>query len=148
MKAFVIVTAVIAALCLAGCKKTTEPAAGEAAGPHGRYVGVGIYGAGSMWAKMVLANQPKDPRTPQAGSAGPAGLLDDEHVIVVVDSKTGEIRQCGDLSGYCIGMNPWSKPLTPSQSMPVSLTAHMTEPSTSDAIAASDKKVGQPVAPK
>ncbi len=38
--------------------------------------------------------------------AGKAGLADDEQVIVVVDSDTGEIRQCGALSGYCVGLRP------------------------------------------
>lgn len=56
-------------------------------------------------------------------SAAPevARLSDDEHVVVVVDSLTGEIRQCGDLSGYCVGMNPWAKPLGALQTAPVRL---------------------------
>ncbi len=51
--------------------------------------------------------------------AGKAGLADDEQVIVVVDSDTGEIRQCGALSGYCVGMRPWDHGV--SQTLPASL---------------------------
>jgi hypothetical protein len=46
---------------------------------------------------------------------------DDQAIIVVVDSATGEIRSCGDLSGYCIGQNPWKKPLASGQGAPVAL---------------------------
>ncbi len=28
--------------------------------------------------------------------------------IVVIDSHTGEVRQCGDYSGFCVTMNPWT----------------------------------------
>ncbi len=48
-------------------------------------------------------------------------------MIVVDDSHTGNIRSCGDLTGYCIGMNPWKTPLPPSQVAPVSLTTHYDE---------------------
>jgi hypothetical protein len=30
-----------------------------------------------------------------------------------VDSQTGEIRQCGNLSGHCIRMNPWEARQSP-----------------------------------
>ncbi len=35
-------------------------AVGESNVAHGRYVGVGIYQAGSMWSQMVVANTSKD----------------------------------------------------------------------------------------
>ena len=62
--------------------------------------------------------------TQQPGDASAAKLVDDEAIIVVTDSATGEIRACGDLSGYCVGMNPWRTALTKEQSSPVKLTAH------------------------
>lgn len=36
----------------------------------------------------------------------------------------GELRQCGNLSGHCIGFNPWAKPLEAGQSAPVQLLKH------------------------
>jgi hypothetical protein len=51
--------------------------------------------------------------------------IDDQIVIVVADSQTGELRACGDLTGYCIGMNPWAKPLAASQIAPIVLTEHV-----------------------
>ena len=41
-----------------------------------------------------------------------------------MDSATGELRQCGNLSGHCIGFNPWSRPLGSGQSAPVLLLKH------------------------
>ena len=66
---------------------------------------------------MVDAAEQKDPRA--------AKTIDDQAVFVVVDSATGEIRACGDLTGYCIGMNPWKKPLTAAQQVPILLTEHV-----------------------
>jgi hypothetical protein len=117
MKSWAVGAAGVVAACgLAGCG--AHPA--RTASHHGRYVGIGAYSAGALWSKMAVANPPRDPSA--------AKTADDEHVIVVVDSDTGEIRQCGDLSGYCIGMNPWAKPLSPSQGAPVALTAHADQP--------------------
>ncbi|QNQ10237.1 hypothetical protein [Sphingomonas alpina] len=98
-------------MCLAGCSKTEE-ATGEAQ-HQGRYVGIGIYSPSKLWALLKPANPSKDKAA--------ATLEDDSHVIVVVDSKTGEVRQCGNLSGYCVRMNPWggSAPVAPA-----SLTKH------------------------
>ncbi|MEO6040308.1 MAG: hypothetical protein ABIP41_00215 [Croceibacterium sp.] len=45
---------------------------------------------------------------PAPSDPAAATIADDEHVIVVVDSITGEVRQCGDHSGYCVAMKPWS----------------------------------------
>jgi hypothetical protein len=128
MKPWVIAAAALAALSLAGCKGHVNAAN---TGHHGRYVGIGIYAAGTAWSKMV-ADQPADPAA--------AKTTDDDQVIVVVDSDTGEIRQCGDLTGYCVGMNPWTKSLTASQSAPVRLNGHATDsgwPADSSAASAS-----------
>jgi hypothetical protein len=81
---------------------------------RGRYAGIGTYPAGTLWSRMEVAAQPKD--------AASARIEDDDQIIVVVDSVTGEVRQCGDLSGYCIGMNPWTGAL--GSAAPVSLTVH------------------------
>lgn len=83
----------------------------------GRYQGVGIYGAGRMW-QHVIAPRPE-------GDGRAARTVDDEVVIAVVDSQTGEIRQCGNLSGRCIAMNPWSARLGPDQALPVNLDVHL-----------------------
>jgi hypothetical protein len=101
----------VAALSLGGCQRKGEEAD---AAHHGRYLGVGVYPAGSLWQKMVVANPSKQPAS--------AKLLDDEQVVVVVDSNTGEIRQCGNLSGYCIALNPWASPAVPAA--PVNLSIH------------------------
>jgi hypothetical protein len=112
----------ILALCLAACgqRAVTSTAATQS---HGRYLGVGVYDAGTMWSKMKSA-------APTDKSA--ATLDDDAHVIVVVDSNTGEVRQCGDMSGYCVRSNPWA---TNGTALPAALSVHaddmaenMTEP--------------------
>ncbi|MBU1376726.1 MAG: hypothetical protein KKE02_16040 [Alphaproteobacteria bacterium] len=117
MKAFLLSAAVSAALCLGGCQKANEGASVAASGPRGRYVGVGIYAPGQMWSQLVR------PATPAADPAA-ATFDDDEQVIVVLDSATGELRQCGNLSGHCIGLNPWAKPLAEEQGMPAALVKH------------------------
>jgi len=88
-------------------------------GPSGRYAGVGIYPADRTWTKMSAADKPSD----KARST----ISDDQVVIVVVDSDTGELRQCGNMSGYCIGMNPWSGPLSKAQVVPVAVNEHAPE---------------------
>jgi hypothetical protein len=67
-----------------------------------------------MWRQMAGAPAEQEPAA--------AKLADDEHVIVVLDSHTGEVRQCGDHSGICVAMNPWSSngPIA----APVKLTRH------------------------
>ena len=96
--------------CLAGCgdRPDSDP------GPHrnGRYHGIGIYAPGPLWERLADAGRSGDPRA--------ATLRDDDEVIVVVDSQTGEIRQCGNLSGHCIRMNPWAARPSP----PVNLIEH------------------------
>ncbi len=100
---------------LAGCNMSAST---PAATPHGRYVGIGAYSAGALWSKMAVSG----PAKPTA-----ATTADDEHVIVVVDSQTGEVRECGDYSGVCVGLNPWTRAIATSQASPVTLTRHLAE---------------------
>jgi hypothetical protein len=109
-----ILAMVLLATSLGGCVKHGMEDDETGAARHGRYLGVGVYPAGTLWQKLAVASPPKD--------AASAKLADDDQVIVVVDSATGEIRQCGNLSGYCIGLNPWTK--TPAQVAPAGLTIH------------------------
>ena len=138
MKHLIVVVAAIAVGALGGCKKPATAAGADVLSHHGRYAGIGIYEAGPQWSKIVVAGQPAT-----AVGAGAAKTSDDDEIIVVVDSNTGEIRQCGNLSGYCVGMSPWAKGLVAAQAVPVSLTDHtrtigaLTPASPSDA-AASD----------
>jgi hypothetical protein len=104
----------IAQACLSGCGGAPAPGPGIHHG--GRYLGIGVYPAGSMWSRIALADR--------AGDGAAARTGDDEQVIVLVDSRTGEVRQCGNLTGYCIGMNPWAGPLGRGRAVPVGLTEH------------------------
>jgi hypothetical protein len=101
---------------LGGCKPVTGQWAEDTNSQHGRYVGVGLYNPTRQWTRMVHAQAPKDDTL--------AKPIDDQVVIVVADSATGELRACGDLTGYCIGMNPWEHALGASQTAPIQLTAH------------------------
>ena len=104
-------------VALGGCNKADgSPVAGNAFSPRGHFVGVGIYTPGPMWTQLTRA----------AASTHPAAANpeDDEQVIVVLDSKTGELRQCGNLSGHCITMNPWSSRLPLAQQSPVTVLKH------------------------
>lgn len=101
-------------LLLAGCNQSPTAAA---SGPKssGRFAGIGVFETGRLWREMERSDSPKDRAL--------ATLQDDEHVIVVLDSHTGEIRQCGDHSGYCIAMNPWAG-ASPRNSLPAKLARH------------------------
>lgn len=104
-------------LSLAGCG---EPADRHAPPQRqGRYAGIGTFPANPLWSRMAVEAQPKD------GSAATIG--DDSQIIVTVDSVTGEVRQCGDLSGHCIAMNPWTGTLGAGRSAPVKVTAHASD---------------------
>jgi hypothetical protein len=102
----------LAAAAQAGCRGPTDTQASTA---KGRYLGVGVFSAGELWSKMAV---PANPDPTAATSA------DDEHVIVVVDSQTGEIRECGDYSGVCASFNPWTRAIAREQTAPVKLTRH------------------------
>ncbi len=109
------IAAVGAILALCGCQKTAERAPSGAAGAKGRYIGVGMYPATDLWAQLI-AEAPKEPAK--------ATLDDDEQVIVVMDGATGEMRQCGNLSGHCIGFNPWAASLPDGRGVPAALLKH------------------------
>jgi hypothetical protein len=113
----VAVPMLIASVLLGGCDRSPG-AGGGGVRParHGRYAGIGVFDAGPLWSKMAV---PKQAAAPQA-----ATIADDEHVIVVVDTDTGEVRECGDLSGYCASLNPWTSAIAPAQRAPVPVTGH------------------------
>jgi uncharacterized lipoprotein NlpE involved in copper resistance len=100
-------------LSLTGCNNqdAMNGVKGVQAKNPGRYAGIGTFEAGRLWEQMAGAPASQDPKA--------ATLKDDEHVIVVIDSHTGEVRQCGDHSGVCVTTNPWSKS---SIAAPVKLT--------------------------
>ena len=97
---------------LSGCG---EPVSGPSPRASGRYAGIGTYDTGRLWGQMTGARASSDPAA--------AKLQDDEHVIVVIDSHTGEVRQCGDYSGFCVTMNPWKGQGSPVDT-PVKLNKH------------------------
>ena len=99
MKHLVLLT-LLAAAPLAGCDQAKNAFAGGGS-ERGRYVGVGHYTPGQMWTQVAGA--------PPSNDAAAAKPSDDEQVIIVMDSLTGEIRQCGNLSGRCVALNPWGK---------------------------------------
>ncbi len=82
----------------------------------GRYAGIGIYNPGAPWQRMAAAQLAKESPAPST--------VDDQAIIVVVDAATGEVRGCGDMTGYCIGMKPWKARLAAAQLAPVVLTSH------------------------
>ena len=102
---------------LAGCNQLAD-ASGTGPKNPGRFAGIGVFEAGRLWGQMTGSPSPTDPAS--------ARIQDDEHVIVVIDSHTGEIRQCGDHSGYCVSMNPWSG-AGAGTSLPVKLSKHAGE---------------------
>ena len=112
MRSHNVLAVALVALTLVACSRPAgEAATGE--GGRGRYAGAGVYPAGRMWSQMAGVAASKD--------AAAARLGDDEQVIVVVDSHTGEVRQCGALSGYCVRMNPWA---APAGAAPITLAKH------------------------
>jgi hypothetical protein len=118
MKLSIVGATAIAAAGLAACHGQTVS---QNANHHGRYVGIGIYQPRESWTRMVAGAAAK----PTAA----AQTIDDQAIIVVEDSDTGEVRACGDMTGYCIGMKPWAKPLSPAQLAPIDLTEHAKPPS-------------------
>jgi hypothetical protein len=108
--------ALLASLSLAACKRADWSPISSLE-QHGRFLGVGIYGPGKAWTRMVADQIQK--------SDAVARPIDDQVIIVVADSQTGELRACGDLTGYCIGMNPWKQQLLSAQIAPIDLTQHV-----------------------
>jgi hypothetical protein len=106
----------VAAVALGSCGPRID---GTTHAPSGRYAGVGIYPADRTWTKMSGADKPADKAS--------ATISDDQVVIVTIDSNTGALRQCSNLSGYCIGLNPWTRQLGRPQTAPVSVTEHAPE---------------------
>ncbi len=98
---------------LAGCG--AMPAHNAAPDQGGRFQGIGIYSAGELWERLADVARSNDPQA--------ANLRDDEAIIVVLDTHSGEIRQCGNLSGHCIRMNPWAA----ARSRPASVTEHQAD---------------------
>lgn len=99
----------VAAMALAGCQKAESSTdTGFTVGKgRGRYQGVTTYSPGRMWAQIANAQAPASPQA--------ATLNDDEQVIVIVDTSTGQVRQCGNLSGACIAFNPWRGEAAPAR---------------------------------
>ncbi len=109
-----IVAVALAGWNLAGCGTTAISPAATSAAKAG-YAGVGIYRPGEIWKQIARTSVPTDSTR--------AELADDDQVIVVVDNATGEVRQCGNMSGYCVGLNPWSRPVE--QGAPIALLKHV-----------------------
>jgi hypothetical protein len=119
----------LACLALGGCEKPSEtPSAMFGASPRGRYLGVAVYAPGRMWRQVARSGAP--------ANAAAATLQDDEQVIIVVDSATGELRQCGNLSGFCIAMDPWSKSAASASGAPTALLKHAQQLDEEEAAAA------------
>ena len=131
MKFAIVAVAVLAAMALGGCKRKADGSMEIVGAQHqkGRYQGVGIYSPESSWAHLTDIQQPN----------GPSKTAADQAIIVTVDSDTGEMRACGDLSGYCIGMNPWDKDLVSAQKTPVAVTPAVIDDKAPDATPTSAK---------
>lgn len=94
------IIAALAVLALGGCQQGAAPVDGHAGTT--RFAGVGVFEAGPGWHHIATAPAPGDPAQ--------AKIADDEHVIVTIDGRSGEIRQCGDHSGYCVAIKAWARP--------------------------------------
>lgn len=108
----------VASLALPGCDQA--PATNYASHDGGRYQGIGTYPAGRVWPHQSGVPQPRD--------RAAATIADDEQIIVTVDSRTGEVRQCGNMSGHCVASNPWA-----GRSAPVGLLRHAADLDQSEA---------------
>ena len=102
---------------LAGCDQSPALSAPGPKSP-GRFAGIGVFEAGRLWQQIAGAPSSSDPAA--------ARLEDDEHIIVVIDSHTGEVRQCGNQSGFCVAMNPWTGD-GPRAMLPAKLTKHASD---------------------
>jgi len=117
----------LAAASLTGCG---QPEAADNAHRGDRYLGIGVYSAGGLWQHLIRKDAPKDRQA--------ATLSDDDRIIVTVDSHTGEIRQCGNFSGYCVSSNPWKGHAPPA---PASLSKHAADLAKEHEAAASSKQM-------
>jgi len=110
---YMVLLAAVSALAACSRQDAANEMEGLAKSP-GRYAGIGTFEPGRLWQQVEGAAATKDSKA--------ARLADDEHIIVVLDSHTGEVRQCGDHSGVCVAMNPWARgaPIA----APTSLTKH------------------------
>jgi len=104
-----------AMLALSGCKKMEAVTEGHSHG-SGRYAGIGLYSPNRLWEKLTIKEEP--------GNTSAANLADDDMIVVTVDTKTGEIRQCGNLSGRCLASNPWKGTGLP---LPANVSIHAAE---------------------
>ena len=113
---------------IGGC--SSEPAmTGPAAKGQGRFTGIGIYNTDRLWPEVVGSSANADTAT--------AKLSDDSQIIVVVDGRTGEIRQCGNYSGFCVTMSPWSNGRV-FVTAPANLKRHATDLAAEDEAASSE----------
>jgi len=101
-----------AAAALTGCGDGPKDGVSRR-GAQGRYLGIGVYAADRLWQEVAGGQAASDPKV--------AALADDSQIIVVVDSATGEVRQCGNLSGRCIATNPWRGAAAP---LPAAIGRH------------------------
>ncbi len=106
-------------LTLCSCQKVESAFPDGSTATRGRYAGIGLYSTDTTWREAAQAQDPKDPAL--------ARLADDDIVIVTADSQTGEIRQCGNLSGFCITMNPWQADGKTLPHLPLKLLNHRHE---------------------
>lgn len=119
---------VLLGFALSGCQRS-DGEYGDSPRTQGHYAGIGTFDAGRMWSQAAGVAASKDPAA--------AKLSDDEHVIVVVDTRTGEVRQCGDHSGLCVAMNPWSG--AAGLTAPIKLEKHAAELEAEDQAKASSE---------
>ena len=112
MKRAIVLIPIMTLFALTGCNRAQSADAGS---EDGHYSGVGIYEADGVW---------KHVRGAPATKGELAKLKDDSKIIVVVDRTSGEIRQCGNHSGFCVAMNPWKGAAL---SLPAALDAHADE---------------------
>ena len=111
------IIAIACCVFASGCNRSPEAGANGSRSP-GRFAGIGVFDAGRLWAEMT--------GSPSQPDAAAARLQDDEHVIVVLDSHTGEVRQCGDHTGFCVSMNPWTGTGT-QVALPANLAKHASD---------------------
>lgn len=70
----------LAAFALAGCKKYAAAEAERGARHGGRYFGIGIYSADTLWDHLIREKERQDaPKNPQAAT------LEDDSEIIVID---------------------------------------------------------------